>query len=259
MMNSLHIAATGMHSQQHTIDVIANNLANMNTSGYKKTRVGFEDLMYSQIARNNGLLGATGTSMRLGMGAGVASSNKVFIEGDIRTTDNPLDMAIRGDGFFEVLLPDGSQAYTRTGTFQIDAEQMLVTSDGYLVNPMISVPSDTEELLVGADGTVLARLAGDDEPTQIGQIELARFVNASGLDPIGDNLYRPSHLSGDAIYAMPGEEGAGLVAQGFIETSNVQLVEELTQLMLAQRAYEVNSKVIQAADQLLGIINNLRR
>lgn len=259
MMNSLHIAATGMHVQQHTIDVIANNLANMNTTGYKKTRIGFEDLMYGQIARNNGLLGVGGASMRLGMGAGVASSGKVFVEGDIRTTDNPLDMAIRGDGFFEVLMPDGSQAYTRTGTFQIDSEQMLVTSDGYMVNPMINVPSDTEALLVTSDGKVMARLAGDDEPTEIGQIELAKFANPAGLDPVGDNLYRPSHLSGDALYAMPGEDGAGLVAQGFLESSNVQLVEELTQLMLAQRAYEVNSKVIQAADQLLGIINNLRR
>lgn len=259
MMDSLQIAATGMDAQRRTIDVIANNLANMNTPGFKKSRVQFEDLMYGALLRGGGLLGEPGGSVPLGMGTAISGTLKDFSVGDIKTSTSPLDFAIRGAGFFEVTLPDGSLGYTRTGSFHVDADRALVTSDGNPLNPLIQVPIDAEALTVKPDGTVLARVTGESEPAEIGRIELANFVNPGGLEPMGDNLYRPTHLSGDALYSTPGEDGVGPVAQGFLEASNVNMVEELTQLLLAQRAYEVDSRVIQAADELLSIANNLRR
>lgn len=259
MIESLSIAATGMHAQQLQIDTIANNLANVNTSGFKKNRVDFEDLMYRQAARANGPVGEAGLTYPVGVGTAVAGAGKVFTVEDVKKTDRPLDVAIRGDGFFEVELPDGSYGYTRTGVFQINEDGVLITQDGYTLNPAIQVPSDAEEILFMPDGTVLARLPGEVEPTELGRIELARFVNPAGLTALGSNLYLPSHTSGEALHATPGENGIGALAQGYLEASNVQLVEELTNLVLAQRAYEINSKVIQASDELLGIVNNLRR
>lgn len=259
MLDSLHIAATGMNAHQRVIDVIANNLANMNTPGFKRSRIAFEDLMYGAVVRTSALVGDPSASVPLGMGTAIAASTKDFALGDLQISGSALDFAIRGAGFFEVALPDGSFGYTRTGSFQVDADRALVTSDGYALSPGIQVPIDTEELIVKPDGTALARVAGDDEPMEVGRIELANFVNPGGLEPVGDNLYMPTHRSGDALYSTPGEDGVGLVAQGFLEASNVSMVEELTQLLLAQRAYEVNSRVIQAADELMAIVNNLRR
>jgi flagellar basal-body rod protein FlgG len=259
MIDSLHIAATGMDAQQRTIDVIANNLANLNTAGFKKSRVHFEDLMYGAMARTNGLLGESASKTSMGRGTAIAGILKDFSVGAIKTTNNPFDFAIRGRGFFEVVLPDGSLGYTRTGSFHVDADRALVTADGHPLSPLIQVPIDSEQILVEPDGTTFAKVAGDDELMEIGRIELGQFVNPGGLEPIGDNLYLPTHQSGDALYTTPGKDGVGMVAQGFLEASNVELVEELTQLMLAQRAYEVNSRVIQAADELLSIANNLRR
>ena len=259
MMDSLHIAATGMSANERLIDVIANNLANLNTTGFKRSRVSFEDLMYGSVGRSGFLLGDSSANVSLGMGTAIAASSKDFSLGDIKTTGNPLDFAIRGEGFFEVVLPDGSLAYTRTGSFQVDQDRAMVTADGHPLSARIDVPMDTEEVIIRPDGIAIARVTGDDEPIEIGRLELAHFVNPGGLEPMGDNLYRPTHDSGDALYAAPGEDGLGLVAQGFLEASNVNMVDELTQLMLAQRAYEVNSRVIQAADELMAITNNLRR
>jgi len=257
MSDALYISATGLRAQEEQIDVIANNLSNVNTPGFKKSRVSFEDLMYKNIGSSElGIPDATG---KLGLGANVASVVKDFGVGDMKKTDRALDLGIRGDGFFEVSMPDGSLAYTRTGSFRINNEGVLVNNSGYPLSPMIQVPPDAEDLLIKADGTVAAKMPGEDSPVELGQLELAGFVNASGLNAIGDNLYKPTNESGDALYSTPGENGSGLVAQGFLEASNVKLVEELTNLMLAQRAYEINSKVIQAADELMSITNNLRR
>jgi len=259
MTDSLHIAATGMHAQQTQIDTIANNLANVNTIGYKKSRVDFQDLIYKSMNEANAPVGSDSQNTLVGLGTAVVGSSKDFSVGDIKATQNPMDLAIDGQGFLEVIMPDGSYGYTRAGSLRVNSEGFLTTSDGYVVNPMIQIPSDIEKMLVGADGTIKAKLVDQEELVEIGKLELGKFVNASGLKPVGENLYLPTDQSGDAVYATPGEDGAGVIRQGFLETSNVQLVEELTNLILAQRAYEINSKVVQASDEMLGIVNNLRR
>ena len=261
MLEAFHIAAAGMNAQQTQVDVISNNLANVNTTGFKKSKVDFEDLMYRQLQSASGPLGAVGGEQTnpVGMGTSISAIAKVFTQGEVKNTERPLDLAIEGAGFLEVLLPDGTYAYTRTGNLQIDRDGMIINSDGYLLSPSVQVPSDTESLLFKPDGMVMAKVVGEDDPIEIGQLQLANFINAAGLTPVGDNLYIPSHQSGDAFYSTPGEDGTGLLAQGFLEGSNVNLVEELTNLILAQRGYELNSKAIQAADDMLGIVNNMRR
>ncbi len=260
MIESLSIGASGMQAQQTQIDVIANNLANINTMGFKKSRVDFEDLMYREMARSGrSLLPGFDNAKSMGVGVGISSTGKVFSSGEVKKTDRALDLAIQGEGFFEVVLPDNSYAYTRNGALRIDRDGYLATADGYRLSGLIQVPSDAEDIAVRSDGGVLAQVAGQDELVEIGSLDLIRFVNAGGLSPVGDNLYLPSENSGDGYYGIPGEEGFGSVQQGYLEASNVNLVEEMTQLVLAQRAYEINSKVVQAADELLGIVNNLRR
>jgi flagellar basal-body rod protein FlgG len=259
MLDSFHIAATGMHAQQLNLDVVANNLANLNTSSFKKSRVDFEDLMYRQVGASRGLVGSPDISNPIGAGAAVSSVGKIFSLGEIKQTGRSLDIAIRGDGFMEVLLPDGSQAYTRAGALQIDSDGMVVNADGYPLSPLMQVPADAEGLLIKPDGEVMAQITGETRPVEIGRIELASFVNPGGLTPSGDNLYLPSRASGDVFYTSPGEDGTGVLEQGALEGSNVNLVEELTNLILAQRGYEMNARVIQAADDLLGIVNDLRR
>ena len=259
MTDSLYIAASGMHAQQTNLDVIANNLANINTMGFKKSRVDFEDLMYREIARANGLVGDQSNRNPAGVGTGIASTSKVFTVGDVKKTERNLDVMVQGNGFFEVLMPDGEYGYTRNGSFQVDKDGMLVTPDGYVLSSMIQLPDNMEDIVINTDGTVKVKVVGEDQLSEIGKIELAKFVNSAGLQPIGDNTYLPSEQSGNAIYTTPGEDGVGMLTQGFLETSNVKMVEELTNMVLAQRAYEINSKVIQASDEMLGIINNLRR
>ena len=259
MSESLYIAASGMHAQQLNIDVIANNLANVNTTGFKKSRVDFEDLMYREISKANGLVGDEQNKNAIGVGSGIAGTSKVFSMGEVKKTERPLDLAVLGDGFFEVVLPDGSYGYTRSGAFRINSDGYISNSDGYVVSPLVQIPNDAEQVLIQPDGTVKALVAGEDSLVEIGRFEMAEFVNPSGLNPVGNNLYLPTQQSGDAIYHTPGEEGAGTIEQGFLETSNVKLVEELTNLVLAQRAYEINSKVVQASDEMLSIVNNLRR
>lgn len=258
-MESLYIAASGMHSQQTNLDVIANNLANVNTMGFKKSRVEFEDLMYRELAKANALIGQESSHHKAGVGTAIASTSKVFTVGDVKKTERYLDVMIQGDGFFEIVKPDGEYAYTRNGSMQIDKDGMLVSAEGYPISPMIQVPDNMEDLIISANGTVKVKLFGEDELTEVGQLEVAKFINSSGLQPVGDNMYLPSNQSGNALYKTPGEEGAGSLVQGFLEASNVKMVEELTNMVLAQRAYEINSKVIQASDEMLGIINNLRR
>lgn len=259
MIESLNIGASGMHAQQLHIDVIANNLANSNTMGYKKSRVEFEDLMYREMVRGGNLINSPTIDKPVGVGAAIASTGKIFTTGDAKKTERSLDLAIQGDGFFEVMLPDNSYAYTRSGALQIDQDGYLTNTDGYQLSGLIQVPNDAEELLIEPDGRVLAQVSGDSELVELGSLELAKFVSAAGLTPLGDNLYIPSDKSGDALYSIPGEDGTGTLNQGFLEASNVNMVEELTNLILAQRAYEINSKVVQAADELMSIVNNLRR
>ena len=259
MLDAFNIAATGMHTQQTNVDVIANNLANVNTAGFKKSRVDFEDMMYRQVLAASGPLTAPDIGNPVGTGSSISSVSKVFSQGELLNTQKPYDIAIQGEGFLEVLLPDGTYAYTRAGALNVDAEGMLVNGDGFQLSPLVQLPSDTESIVMQQDGRVMAQLEGEKKLTEVGRIELVRFMNPAGLTPMGDNLYIPSQGSGDAIYGEPGGDGYGVIAQGFLETSNVELVEELTNLILAQRGYEMNAKVVQAADDILGIINNLRR
>jgi len=262
MMRALWSAATGMLAKQLDMDVIANNLANVNSAGFKKSRVDFQDLMYQTI-RTAGSTVAQGsrvpTGIQVGLGIRAAAIQKVFSQGDFIQTENPFDLVIEGDGFFQVLLPDGSTAYTRTGAFKVDSEGRVVTSDGFVMEPELAVPANAVDISIGTDGTVTIQVAGENAPTELGQIQLARFLNPGGLVSIGRNLYKPTAASGDPAVGTPGLEGIGTIAQKFLEMSNVKVVEEMVNMIIAQRAYEVNSKAIQTSDEMLAAANNLRR
>lgn len=258
MLDSLYIAATGMHAQQLNVDAISNNLANVSTPGFKRARVNFEDLVYRQLPMASRRTEGESTA-RLGAGVAIGSAVQSFAAGDMKKTDQPFDLAIRGAGFFEVLLPDGSSAYTRAGALQLDRDGHLVTAQGHLLNPQVQLPPDAVNINVDAAGVVRGTLPDEPQPVELGQIELAAFVNPGGLRPLGDNLYAPTEASGDAMSGKPGERGLGNIAQGFVEQSNVKLVEEFVNLVIAQRAYEASSKAIQASDEMLGIVNALRR
>lgn len=258
MLESLYIAASGVQSQQVQLDTISNNLANVNTPAFKKGRVTFQDLLYREMN-----VGATANNSpaqrKLGVGSAVISTEKIFSSGELKQTENPLDLAIRGDGFFEVELASGEMAYTRNGSMQINNDGELITVEGHLLNTFIRIPDDVVELQVSETGLISAKYSGEEDFTDLGQLELATFVSPAGLEPVGQGLYKPTEESGSAFFANPGDDGVGQVAQGFTEASNVNLVEELINMVAAQRAYEVNSKVIQASDDILGIINNMRR
>ena len=262
MLDSLFIAATGMHAEQAQIDTVANNLVNMNTMGFKKSRVAFESLMPEPTtplhAAAPGFNAGEAISYQ-GMGVSGTQSLIDFAAGTLRQTQTELDFAIQGEGLFEVQLPDGTLAYTRNGAFHIDNDGYLVNADGYQLSAQIQVPSDYEKLDVTPDGRVRIKLQGSEQLNDIGTLQLSHFANASGLKPIGNNLYSAADGAGAVVYSHPGENGAGTVAQGYLETSNVQMIEELTNMMTAQRAYEANSRVLQASDEILGIINNLRK
>lgn len=259
MIDSLYIGATGMQAQQTNVDMISNNLANVNTPAFKRGRVTFEDLLYRDVARASMADPGTDTLQKMGVGVSISSTGKVFTQGDIKKTDVPFDVAINGQGFFEVSLPDGSVGYTRDGHFQVNRDGYLVTSDGYSLKNPIQIPPDAKEILVQSNGLVLVSLPNEKQPVEIGQIDLTTFVNPTGLSAQGNNIYLPSSLSGESASNKPGETGSGVLQQGFLEQSNVKLVEEMINLIVAQRAYEVNSKVIQASDEMLGMSNNLRR
>ena len=262
MISALWSASTGMKGQQTNIDVISNNLANVNSSGFKKSRVDFEDLMY-QTLNQPGSPDTQGSQIPVGIekghGTTVSSTQKIFTIGDLQNTDNPLDIVIEGDGFLQVARPDGSIAYTRDGALKQDSQGRIVTSEGYPVLPNISIPQDTTDITITSDGTVNVKLAGREDSQQIGQLELARFSNPGGLNSAGRNLFEETVASGPAMLGTPGSEGFGTIAQGFLEKSNVEVVEEMVNMIGAQRAYEVNSKTIQAADEMLATANQLRR
>jgi len=263
MNDSLYIAATGMHMQQKSVDTIANNMANVNTPGFKRGRVSFEDMVYRDLGGANiatGVPGAPG-AQRLWQGSGVAVSSilKSFAAGEIKQTGRQMDLAIQGEGFVEVVAADGTPAYTRGGTLVIDKEGFLASAGGHALKPAIHVGVDAREIAIEADGRVMVRARDDASLVEAGRIELVRFADTSGLSALGSNLYQPTERSGEAIAGRAGEDGLGTLAQGFVEASNVNLVEEMVELMMAQRAYESSVKVIQASDELLAMSNNLRK
>ena len=262
MMRALYISASGMEAQQLNIDIISNNLANVNTSGFKKSRGDFQDLLYQTI-RMAGAPSGTGTQVPAGIqiGSGVRSAavQKIFTQGDFQNTQNSLDLAIECEGFFQISLPDGTTGYTRAGAFKKDNAGRMVTSDGYTVEPAITIPADTLNITVSANGIVSVLQAGNPIPTEIGTIQLTRFSNPSGLNSIGRNLFLETAASGEAVTGNAGELGFGTLAQGFLESSNVNIAEELVNMIIGQRAYEINSKAIQTADDMMRTSNELKR
>lgn len=258
MLDSLYIAATGMQAQQLNVETISNNLANVNTTAYKRARVSFQDLLYGELGRSSGLIGADSPA-RFGAGTAVSDTAKDFADGELKKTDGALDLAIRGAGFFPVTLPDGSLAYTRSGALHVGRDGTLSTPEGYAVAPGLQIPADATQVSIDTTGAVSAVVPGESSPVEVGQLELARFGNPAGLKALGGNLYVPSESSGDAVTGKPGDDGFGTVVQGFLESSNVKLTDELVNLVLAQRAFEVNARAVQASDELLDLINNLRR
>ncbi|MDT8371513.1 MAG: flagellar basal-body rod protein FlgG [Gammaproteobacteria bacterium] len=254
MNQALWIAKTGLDAQQTRMSVISNNLANVNTTGFKQDRAVFEDLLYQTI-RQPGAQSSTNTQLpsglMIGTGVRTVATEKIHTQGNIIQTENALDMAIQGRGFFQVLMPDGAISYTRDGTFQIDSTGQVVMSNGYPLEPAITVPQDTLSITVGSDGTVSVLQSGQTAPTTIGNIELADFVNPTGLQPIGENLFKESGASGAVVSGTPGLTGLGTVIGGALETSNVNVVTELINMIETQRAYEMNSKAISTADQML--------
>jgi flagellar basal-body rod protein FlgG len=261
-MRSLSIAATGMLAQQLNVDVISNNIANMNTTAFKTRRAEFADLLYQDLRQVGSASSDTGTivpsGVQVGVGVKPTAIYRISEQGNMQSTDNPLDLAIQGRGYFEVELPSGEIGYTRAGALQRSSDGTVVTSDGYIVMPGITIPDDAISITINATGEVFATLSGVVAPQNLGQFELATFPNEGGLQAIGDNLFIETEASGSAIVATPGSAGFGTVQQGFLETSNVNVVAEITDLIRAQRAYEMNSKVIQASDEMMGTLTQLR-
>jgi flagellar basal-body rod protein FlgG len=260
MIRSLWIAKTGLDAQQTQLDVISNNLANVSTNGFKRAHAVFEDLLY-QTLRQPGAQSSQQTQvpsgLQVGTGVSPVATVKVFTQGNLQLTGNPLDLAIQGNGFFQVLQPDGSVAYTRDGAFQTDSQGVLVTASGYPVQPQITIPANALSVTIGQDGTVSALQPGSSRPTQVGSLQLVSFVNPAGLQSAGENLYLESGSSGTASSNAPGSNGLGRIKQGSVETSNVNVVEELVSMIQTQRAYEINSKAISTADQMLQRLSQL--
>jgi len=254
MIRSLFIAKTGLEAQQTNLDVITNNLANVSTTGFKRSRAVFEDLLYQNV-RQPGAQSSQQTNLpsglQIGTGVRAVATERMFTQGNPQLTSNPKDVMINGTGFFPVLLPDGTQAYTRDGSFQSDANGRLVTSSGYAVEPAITIPANAESITVGRDGTVSVKLPGSAAPTQVGSLQLATFINPSGLESRGENLYVETGASGNPNLNVPGTNGAGVLMQGYVESSNVNVVEEMVAMIQTQRAYEINSKAITTSDQML--------
>lgn len=262
MLRALKTAALGMTAQQLNVDVIANNLANINTTGFKKSSIEFQDLLYETI-QSGRTVGEKGyekpSNLQVGLGNRPISSFRSFSEGNVTESGNPLDLAIDGKGFFQVQLPDGGYAYTRDGSLKINPNGYLVTNSGLKLFPEMALPENVNSINISQDGVISAMLDGRNESEELGRIELVNFMNPAGLLAKGGNLFVISEASGEPIYGMPGEEGMGLVMQGYLEKSNVDVASEMINLIVAQRAYEINSKAIKTADELLGMVNNLKR
>ncbi|HYF08791.1 MAG TPA: flagellar basal-body rod protein FlgG [Acetobacteraceae bacterium] len=261
-MRSLAVAATGMLAQQTNVEVISNNIANLSTTGFKRRRAEFQDLIYQNLRRTGSQSADTGTVLpqgaQLGLGVRTAAIYRIPEQGNLQQTENRFDLAIRGNGYFQVLLPSGETAYTRDGTFGLSPEGVIVTAEGYVVQPGITIPATARDVTINANGEVFAKLDGQVQPQNVGQIQLAVFANEGGLEAVGDNLFLATPASGQPQQAAPGQPGYGQVMQGFIETSNVNVVQEITALITAQRAYEMNSKVITASDEMLQTLTRLR-
>ncbi|MGG5817968.1 flagellar basal-body rod protein FlgG [Falsiroseomonas sp. HW251] len=261
-MRSLHIAGTGMMAQQTNVEVISNNIANMSTTGYKRRRAEFQDLLYQNLRRVGSQSADTGSVLpsgaQVGLGVKTGAVYRIAEQGSLSQTGNRFDLAIRGNGYFQVQLPSGETAYTRDGTFSLSPEGVIVTADGFVVQPGVTIPANATDVTINASGEVLAKIDGQVQPQNVGQIQLAIFANEGGLEAVGDNLLLATPASGQAQQAAPGTAGYGQVMQGFIETSNVNVVQEITSLITAQRAYEMNSRVISASDEMLSTISRLR-
>ncbi|VVE90686.1 flagellar basal-body rod protein FlgG [Pandoraea bronchicola] len=264
MIDALYIGATGMQAQQLNVDTIAQNLANVGTTGYKRNSVSFTDLIAREatpLARSSdaAIAGPLAALPHLGSGVAVGHMAKVFEGGDMKKTGSPLDIAIQGEGFLSVTLPDGSEAFARGGTLKVNSDGQLATSSGYALRPGITIPDNVQAIAIAADGTVNLTVPGQSTPIEAGHLEFVRFTDAGSLTALGENTYRANDASGAAIQVTPGQNGVGTLQQGFLEGSNVKLVDETVGLMVAQRAYEASVKVVQAADEMLGMVNNLRR
>jgi flagellar basal-body rod protein FlgG len=261
-MRSLSVAATGMMAQQLHVEVISNNIANMTTTGYKRRRAEFQDLLYQNQRRIGSTSSAEGTvvpaGVQLGLGVKTAAVYRIHDQGEFVNTENSFDLAIQGSGYFVVELPSGELAYTRSGNFQISPEGELVTPDGYMVSPGVAIPEDAVEVSINQEGLVSAKIAGQVDEQELGELQLATFVNEAGLEAIGSNLLLETAASGPALAGPPGTEGLGTVLQGFLESSNVNPVQEITALISAQRAYDMNSKVIAASDEMMATMTQLR-
>ena len=261
MLRSLMIAATGMEAQKLNMDVISNNLANVNTTGFKKSRADFQDLIYEDVSAPGSSSSdktQVPTGIQVGLGVKPAAVQKIFQQGDFVQTGNQLDFVIQGDGLFQVSMPDGTTAYTRAGAFKLDNNGNIVNSDGYQLQPAITIPANTKQISVGYDGKVTVVEAGSSTPVDIGQIQLAKFTNEGGLQALGNGLFIPTGSSGDPILANPSEDGMGTIQQGYLENSNVNVVEEMVNMISSERAYEINSKAVTASDQMMQMANNMK-
>ncbi|MBV8210569.1 MAG: flagellar basal-body rod protein FlgG [Burkholderiaceae bacterium] len=260
MIRSLWIAKTGMDAQQTQLDVISNNLANVGTNGYKRQVAAFEDLLYQNIRQagaNSSQQTQLPTGLQLGTGVQLVATPRIFSQGNLQQTGNPFDMAINGNGFFQVQMPDGTTSYTRDGTFHIDAAGQLVNNSGFALTPAVTIPPTAQSVTIGADGTVSVTLPGQATPQNVGAIQLASFINPAGLESKGQNLYAETAASGTPTANTPGSNGLGTLQQGYVETSNVNVVEELVSMIQTQRAYELNSKAISTSDQMLARLSQM--
>ncbi|MDJ0710478.1 MAG: flagellar basal-body rod protein FlgG [Woeseiaceae bacterium] len=259
MNQSLWVAKTGLDAQQTRMSIVSNNLANVNTTGFKQDRAVFEDLLYQNVRQSGGNSSQDTilpSGMNLGTGVRVVATEKTFTQGSVNQTGNALDVAINGRGFFQILKPNNDLAYTRDGTFQLNDQGQLVTSSGYAVQPGITIPDGAQSITIGTDGVVSVKLAGQASPSQVGTLEISDFINPTGLQPIGENLYAETASSGTAQSGTPGQNGLGALQQGALEGSNVNVVSELVNMIETQRAYEMNSKAISTSDQMMQYVNN---
>ena len=262
MMRSLWTAGSGMVAQQANIDVIANNLANVNTTGFKKMRTDFQDLIYQTIRQAGATTGTDNmlpTGVQMGHGTRQVATQHIYTMGSLSSTGNALDVAIQGDGFFQITMPDGTLGYTRDGTFKKDGQGRIVNSEGYFLEPQITIPSNATEVTISAEGVVTATIPNQTAVQNLGQIEIARFVNAAGLSSIGGNLLKETAASGTPTVVNPGSDGAGTLVQKYIEMSNVQVVEEMVNMIVGQRAYEINAKAVTTSDEMLSTANTMKR
>jgi flagellar basal-body rod protein FlgG len=261
-MRSLHVAGTGMLAQQTNVEVISNNIANMSTTGHKRRRAEFQDLIYQNLRRVGSQSADTGTVLpsdaQVGLGVKTAAIYRISEQGNLQQTEDRFDLAIRGNSYFQVQLPSGETAYTRDGTFGLSPDGTIVTAEGFVVAPGITIPAAARDVTINSSGEVQAKMDGQVNPQTVGQIQLAIFANEGGLEAVGDNLFLATPASGQAQQAAPGQPGYGQVLQGFIETSNVNVVQEITALITAQRAYEMNSKAVTASDEMLSTLTRLR-